>query len=200
MDIEIEFATQIIKRDFLNYSANTGVKIRKTGSYEAMPGDTIRYDIKEMSNTSSVQLTDFFWRDVLPTDAVRLSKIVTGTYSQSLKYKTLVTTNKGDTRVIADNLSTTENHTIDCRNAALGLANDEYVTSFTLIFGTVKPGFALVQQPQIYVTVNKNLPNGYEFGNKADCGGKYSGEWVVGASAWVTKIYTQPSKLPRTGY
>jgi uncharacterized surface anchored protein len=119
MDIEIEFATQIIKREFLNYSANTGVKIRKTGSYEAMPGDTIRYDIKEAANTSSVQLTDFFWRDVIPTDGVRLSKIVTGTYSQSLKYKILVTTNKGDRRVIADNLSTTQNHTIDCRNAAL---------------------------------------------------------------------------------
>jgi uncharacterized surface anchored protein len=200
MDIEVEFATQIIKREFLNYSANTGVKIRKTGSYEAMPGDTIRYDIKEMSNTSSVQLTDFFWRDMLPTDAVRLNKIVTGTYSQSLKYKVMITTNKGDTRVIADNLSSIENNNIDCRNVALGLANDEYVTSFTLIFGTVKPGFTLVSQPQIYASVNKNLPNGYEFGNRADCGGKYSGEWVVGASAWVTKIYAQPSKLPRTGY
>jgi uncharacterized surface anchored protein len=200
MDIEIEFATQIIKRDFLNYSANTGVKIRKTGSYEAMPGDTIRYDIKEMSNTSSVQLTDFFWRDVLPTDAVRLNKIVTGTYNQSLKYKILATTNKGDTKIIADNLSTTQNNVIDCRGAALGLANDEYVTSFTLIFGTVKPGFTLVQQPQIYVTVNKNLPNGYEFGNKCDTGGKYGGEFVISGSTWVTGIYAQPQKLPRTGW
>jgi maltoporin len=83
-----------------------------------------------------VPLTDFYWRDILPTDAVRLEKIVTGTYNQSLKYKVLVTTNKGDTRIIADNLSTTQNNVIDCRNAALGLANDEYVTSFTLVFGT----------------------------------------------------------------
>jgi uncharacterized surface anchored protein len=201
MDIEIEFATQIIKRDFLNYSANTGVKIRKTGSYEAMPGDTIRYDIKEMSNTSSVPLTDFFWSDVIPADAVRLNKIVTGTYNQSLKYKILVTTNKGDTRVIADNLSTTQNNVIDCRNAALGLANDEYVTSFTLIFGTVKAGFCKVSEPQIYVTVNKSLANGYEFGNKVDCGGKYNdGEFVISGSTWVTRIYAQPQKLPRTGY
>jgi uncharacterized surface anchored protein len=200
MDIEVEFAGQIIKRDFFNYSANTGVKIRKVGNYEAIPGDTIHYDIKEVGNTSSVQLTDFFWRDILPTDAVRLNKIVTGTYNQSLKYKILATTNKGDSRVIADNLSTTVNNVIDCRNAALGLANDEYVTSFTLVFGTVKAGFAQVLTPQIFVTVNKNLPNGYEFGNKADVGGKYNGEWVVGASSWVTKTYSQPSKLPRTGY
>jgi fido (protein-threonine AMPylation protein) len=37
--------------DFLNYPANTGVKIRNIGNYEAMPGDTIRYDIKEVANT-----------------------------------------------------------------------------------------------------------------------------------------------------
>jgi hypothetical protein len=131
---------------------------------------------------------------------VRLSKIVTGTYSQSVKYKILVTTNKGDQRVIADNLSSAENHTIDCRNAALGLANDEYVTSFTLVFGTVKAGFRQVTEPQVYVTVKTGLANGYEFGNKADVGGKYNGEWVIGNSTWVTKIYATPTKMPRTGY
>jgi uncharacterized repeat protein (TIGR01451 family) len=200
LDIEVEFATQIIKREFLNYPANTGVKIRKVGNYEAMPGDTIGYDIKEVANTSSVPLTDFFWRDTLPTDAVRLNKIVTGTYNQSLKYKILVTTNKGDSRVIADNLSTTENHTIDCRNAALGLASDEYITSFTLVFGTVKAGFCQVNTPQVFVTVNAGLQNGYEFGNKADVGGKHNGEWIVGGSSWVTRVFSQQGKLPRTGY
>jgi uncharacterized repeat protein (TIGR01451 family) len=164
-----------------------------------MPGDTIKYDVKEVKNTSTVPLTDFFWRDVLPTDAVRLNKIVTGTYNQSLKYKILVTTNKGDTKIIADNLSTTVNNTIDCRNAALGLANDEYITSFTLVFGTVKAGFCKVEAPQVYVTVKTGLPNGYEFGNKADIGGKYGSEWVIGSSSWVVKIYSNV-KLPRTGY
>jgi uncharacterized surface anchored protein len=200
MDIEVEFATQIIKREFLNYSANTGVKIKKVGNYEAMSGDTIKYEFKEIQNTSTVPLTDFYWRDIVPTDAVRLNKIVTGTYNQSLKYKILVTTNKGDTKVIADNLSTTQNNVIDCRNAALGLRSDEYVTSFTLVFGTVKAGFCKVETPSTYMTVLPNLPNGYEFGNKSDIGGKYGSEWVVGASSWVTKCYAKNVKLPRTGY
>jgi hypothetical protein len=211
MDIEIEFAAQIVKREFLNYSANTGVKIRKVGNYEAMPGDTIKYDFKELQNTSAVPLADFYWRDALPTEAVRLNKIVTGTYNQSLKYKILVTTNKGDTRVIADNLSTTENHAIDCRGAALGLANDEYATSFTLVFGTVKAGFCKVETPSVYVTVNRGLANGREFANKSDIGGKYSGtgEWIVGASNWVVRTVAPAApiapaapaaKLPRTGY
>ena len=52
--------------------------------------------------------------------------------------------------------------------------------------------------PQVFVTANKGLPNGYQFANKADVGGKYYGEWVIGATSWVTTVYAQPSKLPRT--
>ena len=200
LDIELEFATQIIKTDFLNYSANTGVLIRKTGPAECMPGNIIRYDIKEIRNTSTVPLTDFYWRDTLPVDAVRLEKIVTGTYNQSLQYKVMATTNKGDTKIIADNLSTTRNNVIDCSNAALGLYADEYITSFTFLFGTVKAGFSVVEAPQIYVKALTTLQNGYTFANKADVGGKYGREWVVGNSVVVTKTYKKPEKLPRTGY
>jgi len=201
LDIEIDYPNQIIKQEFLNYSANTGVYIKKTGNVEAMPGDEIRYDIKELRNTSSVPLTDFYFRDVIPTNAVKLTKIVTGTFNQSLKYKIMVTTNKGDTCVIADNLSTTKNNVIDCSNAALGLKNDEYVTSFTFIFGTVKAGFSLVEQPQIFVKVLPNLQNGFEFANKCDAGGKYSGEWVISSSVWTVRIYNPSAqKLPKTGY
>jgi hypothetical protein len=198
--VELEFATQIIKTEFLNFSANTGVTIKKSGPYEAMSGDTIRWDITELRNTSTVPRTDFYWRDIIPTSAVLLTKIVTGTYSQSLKYKIMITTNKGDTRVIADNLSTTQNNMVDCSNASLGLGSDEYVTSATFVFGTVKAGFSSVEQPQIYTKVLPNLPNGFEFANKADISGKYGKEWVSGASTWLCKIYAQGGKLPRTGY
>ena len=200
LDIELEFATQIIKQEFLNYSANTGVHIKKTGPAECMPGNTIRYDIKAVQNTGTVPLTDFYWRDTLPVDAVRLEKIVTGTYNQALQYKVIVTTNKGDTKIIADNLSTTRNNVIDCSNASLGLKNDEYVTSFMFMFGTVKAGFAQVEGPQVYVKVLTTLQNNYVFANKVDVGGKYGREWVVGNSTCTTKVYRKPEKLPRTGY
>jgi hypothetical protein len=200
LDIELEFATQIIKQEFLNHSANTGVYIKKTGNAEAMSGDVMPYTIKALQNTSTVPLTDFYWRDVLPVDAVRLTKIVTGTFNQSLKYKIIATTNKGDTRVIADNLSTTKNNVIDCSNASLGLRNDEFVTGVTFVFGTVKAGFTLVENPQIYVKVQPNLPNGYRFANKCDIGGKYGSEWVVSNSTTLTGVYAKSGALPRTGY
>jgi uncharacterized repeat protein (TIGR01451 family) len=200
LDIDLEFATQIVKLEYLNYAANTGVYIKKTGPAECMPGDTIRYDIKAVQNTGTVPLTDFYWRDTLPADAVRLTKIITGTYNQSLKYKILITTNKGDQRIIADNLSTTKNNSIDCSNVSIGLKNDEYVTSFTLIFGTVKAGFAQVEQPQIYAKVLSALPGGYQFANKADCGGKYGREWVLTTGTTVCTVYKKNNPLPRTGY
>jgi hypothetical protein len=84
----------------------------------------------------------------------------------------------------------------------VGDQSDEFVTSFTLIFGTVKAGFAQVEPPKIYVKVLDSLPNGYEFANQCDVGGKYFGEWVAGRSAWITRIFNPkpPAKLPRTGY
>jgi uncharacterized surface anchored protein len=200
LDVTLEFATQIVKLEYLNFSANTGVSIRKTGPVETMPNSEIRYDIREVRNTSTVPLTDFYWRDILPTDAVRATRLVTGTYNQSLKYKVLITTSRGDTRVAADNLSTTKNNVVDLRGVALGLGSDEYITSFTLIFGTVKAGFCTVEQPQVYAKTLPNLPNGYEFANKADVAGKYGSEWVVGNSTTLCTVYKKPEKLPRTGY
>jgi hypothetical protein len=92
------------------------------------------------------------------------------------------------------------NNSIDCSPASLGLANDEFVTSFSLVFGNVKAGFAQVESPQVYVDVLKTLPNGYRFANKCDVGGMYAGEWIIGSSTHSTSIYTSPGKLPKTGY
>jgi hypothetical protein len=200
LDIEIEFATQIIRREFRNYSANTGVTIRKTGNHEAMAGDLIRFEIRRVRNDSTVPLTDFYWRDVLPTEAVRLERIVTGTYNQSLRSKIIATTNRGDTRVIADNLSTTVNNVIDTRPAALGLRSNEYITSFTLVFGTVRAGFTQVETPMVFVRVRDNLPGGQQFANRVDVGGRFGNEWVVGGANWVTTIWARPNQLPRTGF
>jgi hypothetical protein len=121
-------------------------------------------------------------------------------WGQIGKYKIIATTNKGDTRVIADNLSTTQNNIVDCAGASLGLRNDEYVTGFTLVFGTVKAGFCQVEQPQIFVKVQPNLPGGYQFANKCDVAGKYGNEWIAGNSTWLTTIYAKGGTLPRTGY
>jgi hypothetical protein len=202
MDVTIEFATQIVKLEYADESANVGVSIDKTGPYETMKGSQIKYDIKNVRNDSTIPLSDFYWRDIIPTDAARLAKIVTGTYNQSVKYKITATTNKGNTKTIADNLKTTKNNVVDCSAAALGLPSDEYVASVTVYFGNVKQGFAMVDSGAVFLNVlNNNFPNGYEFANKADVGGRYDGEWAIGNSTWTTRVYNPGGgKLPKTGW
>ena len=200
LDLTIEFASQVVRAEYLNYSANTGVSIRKTGNVEATPGTTIAYDFHGIANNSTVPLTDFYWRDTLPVDAVRLNRIVTGTYNQALQYKIVGYTSSGRTVVIADNLSTTQNHVVDCSPLAVGLNSGEIFTGFSLHFGTVKAGFTQVSAPKVYVDVLPNLGNAYQFVNKADVGGKYNNEWIITNTTWTTKVYNPGWKLPKTGY
>ncbi|MCQ4687564.1 hypothetical protein, partial [Flavonifractor plautii] len=81
IEVELEFAGQIVKAAMTNQSLYTNVSIQKTGYVEVMPGQQIRYDFSGIANNSTTSLTSFFWRDTLPSQAVRLDKIVTGTYN-----------------------------------------------------------------------------------------------------------------------
>jgi hypothetical protein len=154
-----------------------------------------------MHNASTVPLDDFFWREIIPVDAARVTRLVTGTYNQALRYKILATTNRGETVIVADNLSTTSNQSIDFSNTSLGLGVDEYITTFTLVFGNVRAGFTIVEQPQVFMRVLTTQPTGYEFANKVDVGGVFNGEWIISNSTWVTRIFNPNMReLPRTGH
>lgn len=127
--VYLEHEGQIVQIEFLNESVYTNVSISKSGYTEVVPGQEIRYTFKDIGNNSTVPLDSFYWRDTLPTDAVRLDKIITGTYSARLNYKVVFQTNLSNTqRVLADNLNTLQNYTLDASPAALGLASNEYVT------------------------------------------------------------------------
>jgi len=202
IEVEIEFASQIVKTAMTNKSLYTNVSIQKTGYVEVMPGQQIRYDFSGIANNSTTSLTSFFWRDTLPGQAVRLDKIVTGTYNVPGNYKVVYKTNLsgGTWRTLADNLSTQQNYVLDASRAALGLASNEYVTEFMVSFGVVPANFRQVEAPQVYATVYAWLTGGSQFVNQADVGGVYNGQWIMATSRWVTKVYKPAEPLPRTGY
>ena len=202
IEVEIEFAGQIVKVAMTNKSLYTNVSIQKTGYVEVMPGQQIRYDFSGIGNNSTTSLTSFFWRDTLPGQAVRLDKIVTGTYNVPGNYRVVYKTNlSGSTwRTLADNLSTQQNYVLDASKAALGLASNEYVTEFMVSFGVVPANFRQVEAPQVYATVYAWLTGGSQFVNQADVGGVYNGQWIMATSRWVTKVYKPSEPLPRTGY
>ena len=202
MTAYLEYEGQIVTFEVEDESVATGVNIKKTGPVQVVPGQPIQYSISGIGNTSTVQLQSFYWRDTLPGQ-VTLTRIVTGTYNQQLSYKIVYKTNlSGDTyRTLADNLSTTKNYVLDASPTALGLAANEKVTEFMVVFGVVKAGFAQVETPYINGTVSKGLANGSSFVNVADIGGLYNGQWIMGVSRWATSVYAKTTvTLPRTGY
>lgn len=201
--VYLDHEGQIVQIEFLNESVYTNVSIGKSGYTEVVPGQEIRYTFKDIANNSTVPLDSFYWRDTLPTDAVRLDKIITGTYSARLNYKVVFQTNLSNTqRVLADNLNTLQNYTLDASPAALGLASNEYVTQVTFLFGRVPGGFRQVETPYIYCDVLSDLPHEYRFANKCDVGGMWRNQWIQATDRWVTIIYRggPVPTLPRTGY
>ena len=201
IDVEIEFAGQIVKAAMTNKSLYTNVSIKKTGYTEVMPGQSIRYDFSGIANNSTTSLTSFYWRDTLPVQAVRLDKIVTGTYNVQGNYKVVFKTNlNGEYRTMYDNLSTMQNYMLDASPAALGLASNEYVTEFMVSFGVVPANFRQVEAPKVYCNVVSWLTGGTQFTNQADAGGVYDGQWIMATTRWVTRAYKPSKPLPRTGY
>ncbi len=201
IEVEIEFAGQIVKTAMTNKSLYTNVSIKKTGYVEAVPGQTLRYDFTGIANNSTTALESFYWRDTLPTFAA-LDMIVTGTYNVPGNYKIVYKTNySGDNwRVLADNLSTQQNYVLDASPAVLGLGSGERVTEFMVSFGIVPSNFRQVEAPAVYCIASKWLTNGSQIVNQADVGGVHNGQWIMATSRWVTRIYKLTQPLPRTGY
>ena len=201
IEVEIEYAGQIVKAAMTNKSLYTNVSIKKTGYVEVMPGQTLRYDFTDIANNSTTALESFYWRDTLPAFA-HLQKIVTGTWNVQGSYKIVYkTTLSGDAwRVLADNLSTQQNYVLDASPAALGLASGEKVTEFMVVFGIVPANFRQVEAPVVYCTASQWLTGGSQIVNQADVGGVHDGQWIMATSRWVTKVYKPAEPLPRTGY
>lgn len=208
---DIEFAGQVVKLNVTDPVITAGVSIKKTGYAQTMNNNVMRWTVSGVRNDSTTSLQSFYWRDTLPTDAVRLTRLVTGTYSTTQTYKVTFTTNlNSQWRTAYDNLSTAKNYTLDMSSAALGLASNEYVTQFMLSFGIVPAGFHQLTNATVDAQTLYALTNGYKFTNKADVDGLLGGNWVQSIARWTTSVYShyvpakpaapKSPKLPRTGY
>lgn len=196
---EIKTNEEIVELGITNESEKPNVEIEKTGIIQATANQEISYNFK-IKNTGNVRLDNFVWYDVLPTDYIRITKLVTGTYNQDLNYSVYYKTNKNDYRVLKEKLSTKVNNYIDFTN--LPLDEDEYVTEFKTDFGTVDIGFESVTNPCIYTTVNGNVESDDFFINKTKLEG-YNKDFVVwDEDEHITKVYKEEvrmKRLPRTG-
>ena len=160
------------------------------------------YTFSGIANTSNVPLSDFYWSDRIPTDAVRAQTILTGTYSQRGYYRVLYKTNYAQWRVLASNLISTNNYSFNLTASALGLIGGVVVTDIRLDFGTVQADFASVTNPVMTVLTLPTLSAGYQITNRREVGGRYQGAWQISNAVWITKVirFGPTPELPKTGY
>ena len=201
-EVRIKIPNDVVQVTVLNSTANISTSVKKQGNTSVTPGQQMRYDFYDICNLSNVALNNFYWHDQIPTDAVRLNVIHTGTWNQpGLVYSVTYKTNLNSSyRTLASGLLTTQSYDLDCSASKLGLMSGEYVTDFRFEFGTVKAGFREESRPMILVTVNQGLTNGYRFANRTDVGGKYNDKWFTSSYTWVTQVTAPPMKYPTTGY
>ena len=198
-EAEIKEHQEIVSVEITNESEKPDVDIEKTGIIQTTANQEIRYDF-HIKNAGNVKLNHFNWYDYLPTDYVRITKLITGTYNQDLNYSIYYKTNKNDYKLLKDNLNTQVNNYIDF--SKLELEADEYVTEFKADFGTVDVGFESVINPYIFVRVNSNVQNDDIFTNKTRIEGYNKTYMVWDEDDHTTKLYEKEvpvKKLPRTG-
>ena len=197
---EIEDHLQIVNVDITNESDNPNVDIEKTGIIQTTANQEIRYDFK-IKNTGNVPLDNFTWYDYLPTEYVKITKLITGTYNQDLNYSIYYKTNLNDYKLLAENLNTQINNYIDFSN--IQLEEGEIITEFKADFGTVGVGFESVINPYIFVKVNSTVKDDDTFTNKTRIEGKHESYLVWDEDDHTTKVYEKEiivKKLPRTGF
>lgn len=200
-EVEIINHKDLIEQEILNDSVDIDIEIEKTGFIETQNKDNIYYNFKNIHNKSNVPLDNFTWNDTLPTEALRLDKIYTGTWNEKLKYSVWYKTNKNDFRMFIDKLDSEKVYELNFKK--LELQEDEYITEFEFRFGTVKIDFKEVESPIVYVNVLNNLKNGFTFTNNTRVSGNYLEEEIEDKDEWTTIIYNREVKLnkelPKTG-
>ena len=197
---EIKEHNEIVELNITNEPEKPSVDIEKTGLIQTTANEEIRYDF-HIKNTGNTKLDKFTWYDYLPTDYIRITRLITGTYNQDLDYAIYYKTNKNDYRLLKDNLNTQVNNYIDFSN--IELEEEEYVTEFKADFGTVDIGFESVIDPYIFTTVNDTVQNDDTFTNKTRIEGYNDTYLVWDEDDHTTKVYEKKlevKKLPRTGF
>lgn len=184
-----------------NKSVNISVDVNKTGYIETQKNDTIKYEFSNIANTSNVYLDSFKWKDYLPTDYIRLTEIITGTWNQDIIYSISYKTNMNEEeRILKENLNSKENYKIDCTN--IGLQEGEYITEYCFNFGKVDIGFREEIAPSIFCKVLDTVKDKDTFTNHTETIGNYEDLEDKAYSEWTTIVYEKDligKTLPKTG-
>ena len=198
---EIKEHKEIVDVNVEEDSVDIEVDVEKKGFIETQSKDSIYYNFKNIMNKSNVSLDNFTWQDTLPTQALRVDRIYTGTWNENLEYSIWYKTNKNDYKMLADGLSTQVNNEVSFKTAQL--EEDEFIVEYEFRFEKVRAGFSEVESPVLYCDMLENLGNGFVFTNYTKVFGNYLDKYVEDTDEWSTVTYFKEieiiKKLPKTG-
>lgn len=194
-EFELTYDGQKVVITVENDNVTLETNVEKNGDTLGQGNEIINYQISNVHNSSSVRLENFKIVDNLPSE-VRLQSITTGTYNEDLKYKVNYTTNKNNTKTIATNLSTTKENTVDF--TGVKLAKDEYITSFALVFDSVKSNFKSTKDLTVAAKVVEGLEVNSTFKNCVVVSGEYIDVTVEDKDCTPTTVYENKLVINKT--
>lgn len=173
------------------------VEIDKIGQQFAEKNEEIKYEFN-IKNSSNSELDEFTWTEYIPFDKCKLTKMVTGIYSEDLDYEIYYKTDKNDYKLLKKiNTLTSEYINFD----EIELENGEIITQIKAEYGTVPKDFNSIIKPYIYAKVNENVKKDEKILNITEVSGKVKDYIVKDKSSFETIIEEKEiiKKLPKTG-
>lgn len=178
-----------------NIPVDIDVNVEKeVDKIEAQANETVIYEIDQIKNLSNVKLDNFTLTDNLPKE-VRIQKLETGTYNQDLTYSIEYSTNKKSNIKLQDGLSAKANNVVDF--TGVKLAEGEYVTSYSLKFGTVKIGFSNTSKMKVETKVIEGVTNETTFVNNVHVNGYYLDAKTEDSDDAIVKTYENILKIKK---
>lgn len=156
MQIEV---TQVEGKQHFEYGnerAELKLDVKQSTIHRTQCGDTYKYCIDKIENSSNCSIEEFTLVDIMPDDAT-LVNMYTGIYnSEPQEYDILYCTNQSmEWKMWQENISTKERKRLDV--SGLNLAEGERVIAFAYQFGNVPEHFKAETVPDFMVTVNDSL-------------------------------------------
>lgn len=173
------------------------VHIEKTGEQTAEKNKEIKYEF-DIQNKSNSALDSFMWKEYIPYQTTKVTKMVTGIYNENLNYTIYYKTNQNAYRLLKEvNTCKSEYLSFDILN----LEKNEVITEIKVEYGNVSKDFKCIVSPCIFAKVNDNVKKGDIITNITELIGQIGEHEVKDKSTFKTIIEEKEilKKLPKTG-
>lgn len=195
--VNIENNNEIRTIEVKNEAIIPKIDIEKTGQQYAEKNEEIKYEF-EIKNTSNTQLDDFTWREYIPYEKCKITKMITGIYNKDINYEIYYKTNYNDYRLLKRaNSLTSEYINLD----TLNLNNEEIITEIKVEYKKVDKEFKSIVKPSILAKIDNSAKKDDRIINMTELSGRVEDYVVRDKSSFETIIKEKVilKKLPKTG-